>query len=145
MWISVQIQVSILMMLPQSRVFLREVLGKVSAGLCHDSLLRRLGSENLVIELFGLDSLILILGHDDANQRLVGRRTLKALDLLVKSLALFGLGLSVGSNRWICCTSSAGFSIYWLTANVIAILQSVFINKYFEKKEAKAKAQENIQ
>ena len=46
---------------------------------------------------------------------------------------------------WICCTSSAGFSIYWLTSNVIAILQSVFINKYFEKKEAKAKAQENIQ
>lgn len=45
---------------------------------------------------------------------------------------------------WICCTSSAGFSVYWLTSNVIAILQSVFINKYFEKKEAKAKAQENI-
>ena len=68
-------------------------------GLGRDRLLRRLGSGNLVIELFGLDSLILILGHDGANQRLVGRRTLKALDLLVESLALFGLGLSVGSNR----------------------------------------------
>ena len=72
---------------------------ELGLGLGHDRLLRRLGSENLVIELFGLDSLILILGHDGANQRLVGRRTLKALDLLVESLALFGLGLSVGSNR----------------------------------------------
>lgn len=41
---------------------------------------------------------------------------------------------------WICCTSSAAFSIYWLTANVITILQSIFLNKYFEKKDAKAKA-----
>ena len=46
-----------------------------------------------------MGSLILILGHDSADQRLVGRRTLKALDLLVESLTLFGLGLSVGSNR----------------------------------------------
>ena len=72
---------------------------ELGLGLGRDRLLRRLGSRNLVIELFGLDSLILILGHDGANQRLVGRRTLKALDLLVESLALFGLGLSVGSNR----------------------------------------------
>ena len=68
-------------------------------GLGRGRLLRRLSSGNLVIELFGLDSLILILGHDGANQRLVGRRTLKALDLLVESLTLFRLGLSVGSNR----------------------------------------------
>ena len=47
---------------------------------------------------------------------------------------------------WICCSSSAGFAVYWLTSNVIAILQSVFINKYFDMKEAKAKAaQENVQ
>ena len=71
----------------------------IELGLGRGRLLRRLSSGNLVIELFGLDSLILILGHDGANQRLVGRRTLKALDLLVESLALFGLGLSVGSNR----------------------------------------------
>ena len=71
----------------------------IELGLGLGRLLRRLGSGNPVIELFGLDSLILILGHDGANQRLVGRRTLKALDLLVESLILFGLGLSVGSNR----------------------------------------------
>ena len=72
---------------------------ELGLGLGRDRLLRRLGSGNLVIELFGLDSLILILGHNGANQRLVGRRTLKALDLLVESLTLFGLGLSVGSSR----------------------------------------------
>ena len=72
---------------------------ELGLGLGRGRLLRRLSSGNLVIELFGLGSLILILGHDGADQRLVGRRTLKALDLLVKSLALFGLGLSVGSNR----------------------------------------------
>ena len=71
----------------------------IEFGLGLGRLLRRLGSGNLVIELFGLGSLILILGHDSADQRLVGRRTLKALDLLVESLTLFGLGLSVGSNR----------------------------------------------
>ena len=71
----------------------------IELGLGRGRLLRRLGSGNLVIELFGLGSLVLILGHDGANQRLVGRRTLKALDLLVESLTLFGLGLSVGSNR----------------------------------------------
>ena len=71
----------------------------IELGLGLGRLLRRLGSGNLVIELFGLGSLILILRHDSADQRLVGRRTLKALDLLVESLALFGLGLSVGSNR----------------------------------------------
>ena len=76
-----------------------DVAGGVAIELGLGRLLRRLGSGNPVIELFGLDSLILILGHDDANQRLVGRRTLKALDLLVESLTLFGLGLSVGSNR----------------------------------------------
>ena len=72
---------------------------ELGLGLDRGRFLRRLGSGNLVIELFGLDSLILILGHDSADQRLVGRCTLKALDLLVESLTLFGLGLSVGSNR----------------------------------------------
>ena len=72
---------------------------ELGLGLGRGRLLHRLGSGNLVIELFSLDSLILILGHDGANQRLVGRRTLKALDLLVESLTLFGLGLSAGSNR----------------------------------------------
>ena len=72
---------------------------ELGLGLDRGRFLRRLGSGNLVIELFGLDSLILILGHDSADQRLVGRCTLKALDLLVESLTLFGLGLSVGSNQ----------------------------------------------
>ena len=77
----------------------RGIAIELGLGLGLGRLLRRLGSGNLVIELFGLDSLILILGHDGADQRLVGRRTLKALDLLVESLTLFGLGLGVGSNR----------------------------------------------
>ena len=58
---------------------------ELGLGLGRGRLLRRLSSGNLVIELFGLDGLILILGHDGANQRLVGRRTLKALDLLVET------------------------------------------------------------
>ena len=47
-------------------------------------------------------------------------------------------------SRWICLSSSAAFAIYWLTANVIAILQNVLIGKYLDRKEAKEKAsQEN--
>ena len=36
---------------------------------------------------------------------------------------------------WICVSSNAAFAIYWLTANVVAILQNLFINKYFEHQE----------
>ena len=43
---------------------------------------------------------------------------------------------------WICLSSSAAFAIYWLTANVIAILQNILIGKYLDRKEAKAKASE---
>ena len=69
------------------------------AGLDHNRLLRRLGSGNLGSRLFDLDSLALCLGHNGADQRLVGRCTLKAIDLLVESLALFGLELIIGSDR----------------------------------------------
>ena len=69
------------------------------AGLDHNRLFRRLDSGGLGSGLFDLGSLVLRLGHDGANQRLVGRRTLKAIDLLIESLALFGLELSIGSNR----------------------------------------------
>ena len=69
------------------------------AGRDHNRLFRRLDSGGLGSGLFDLGSLVLSLGHDGANQRLVGRRTLKAIDLLVESLALFGFELSIGSDR----------------------------------------------
>ena len=69
------------------------------AGLDHNRLLRRLGSGNLGSRLFDLDSLALCFGHNGADQRLVGRCTLKAIDLLVEGLALFRLELIIGSDR----------------------------------------------
>lgn len=44
---------------------------------------------------------------------------------------------------YFCLSSNAGFSIYWVTSNVVIFLQSIGINKYFEaldKKEAAQKA-----
>ena len=69
------------------------------AGLDHNRLLRRRDSGSLGSGLFTLGGLVLCLGHNGADQRLVGRRTLKAIDLLVESLALFGLELIIGSDR----------------------------------------------
>ena len=43
---------------------------------------------------------------------------------------------------WICATSNAAFSIYWMTVNVIAIVQTVGINKYFDAQDAKKAAAE---
>lgn len=38
---------------------------------------------------------------------------------------------------YICATSNAGFSIYWVTSNVIAIAQNFFLNRYFDAKDKK--------
>ena len=60
------------------------------------------------------------------------------------SLAVFMKYFFPLFSLWICLSSSAAFAIYWLTANVIAILQNVLISKYLDRKEAKEKAsQEN--
>ena len=40
---------------------------------------------------------------------------------------------------WICATSNAAFSIYWMAVNVISIIETAALNKYFDnmdKKEA---------
>ena len=46
---------------------------------------------------------------------------------------------------WICATSNAAFSIYWMAANVIQIVQQLLVNWYFDRQDAKAAAaaQEN--
>ena len=41
---------------------------------------------------------------------------------------------------WICATSNATFSIYWMAANVIQIVQQLAVNWYFERKDAEAAA-----
>lgn len=42
---------------------------------------------------------------------------------------------------WICATSNAAFSIYWMAANVIQIVQQMAVNWYFDRQDAKAAAQ----
>ena len=39
---------------------------------------------------------------------------------------------------WICATSNAAFSIYWMAANVIQIVQQLAVNWYFDRQDAKA-------
>lgn len=39
---------------------------------------------------------------------------------------------------WICATSNAAFSIYWMAANVIQIVQQLLVNVYFDRQDAKA-------
>ena len=56
----------------------------------HRGLLRRLGGGLFLGGHFGLDSLVFGLGRDNADQRLVGRGTLKTIDLSIKSLVLLG-------------------------------------------------------
>ena len=50
---------------------------------------------------------------------------------------------------WICATSNAAFSIYWMAANVIQIVQQVAVNAWFERQDRKeaeaAKAKESDQ
>ena len=41
---------------------------------------------------------------------------------------------------WICATSNAAFSIYWMAANVIQIVQQLLVNWYFDRQDAKAAA-----
>ena len=38
---------------------------------------------------------------------------------------------------WICATSTAAFSIYWVAINIIQIAQQYLMNVYFDRKEAK--------
>ena len=44
---------------------------------------------------------------------------------------------------WICSTSNAAFSIYWMAANVIAIVQNWAMNLYFDRQDALLEAKEN--
>ena len=46
---------------------------------------------------------------------------------------------------WICATSNAAFSIYWMAANVIQIVQQLAVNWYFDRQDAKAAAQNPTQ
>lgn len=39
---------------------------------------------------------------------------------------------------WICFSYNAGFSIYWVTANIIAGVQGFALNKYFDAQDKKA-------
>ncbi len=39
---------------------------------------------------------------------------------------------------WICATSNAAFSIYWMAANVIQIAQQLAVNAWFERQDKKA-------
>ena len=39
---------------------------------------------------------------------------------------------------WICATSNASFSLYWVTSNLIAMAQTFVINKYLDMKDKKA-------
>ena len=41
---------------------------------------------------------------------------------------------------WICATSNAAFSIYWMAANVIQIVQQLAVNWYFDRQDARAAA-----
>ena len=41
---------------------------------------------------------------------------------------------------WICVTSNAAFSIYWMAVNVISIIQNIVLNAYFDRQEAKLEA-----
>ncbi len=46
---------------------------------------------------------------------------------------------------WICATSNAAFSIYWMAANVIQIAQQLVVNWYFDRQDAQAAAQTSTQ
>ena len=42
---------------------------------------------------------------------------------------------------WICATSNAAFSIYWMAVNVISIVQNIVLNWYFDRQDAQAAAE----
>ena len=39
---------------------------------------------------------------------------------------------------WICATSNAAFSLYWMAVNVLSIIQNIAINKYLDYKDKQA-------
>ena len=43
---------------------------------------------------------------------------------------------------WICATTNAAFSIYWMAANVIQIVQQIAVNAWFAHEDAKEKENE---
>ncbi len=45
---------------------------------------------------------------------------------------------------WICATSTAAFSLYWVFINVFQIVQQLAINKYFQNKKDKSNAEEEV-
>ena len=45
---------------------------------------------------------------------------------------------------WICATSNAAFSIYWMAANVIQIAQQLAVNWWFDRQDAKEAATQNL-
>ena len=45
---------------------------------------------------------------------------------------------------WICATSTAAFSLYWVFINVFQIVQQLAINKYFQNKKDKTTAEEEV-
>ena len=44
---------------------------------------------------------------------------------------------------WICASSNAAFSIYWMAANVIQIAQQLVVNWWFDRQDAKQAAAQN--
>lgn len=42
---------------------------------------------------------------------------------------------------WICATSNAAFSIYWVASNVIQIIQTIVVNKWMDAEDKKAALQ----
>ena len=45
---------------------------------------------------------------------------------------------------WICASSNSAFSIYWMVVNIISILETVALNKYFDAQDAKKSAKSAI-
>ncbi len=41
---------------------------------------------------------------------------------------------------WICASSNSAFSIYWMAVNVIQIVQTFVLNKYFDRQDEKKRA-----
>ena len=43
---------------------------------------------------------------------------------------------------YICSSYNAGFSLYWVASNLIAWVEGIVLNKYFEYKDQKGKDQD---
>ena len=46
---------------------------------------------------------------------------------------------------WICATSNAAFSIYWMAANVIQIVQQLGVNAYFDRADKAEQAKKEAE